>query len=49
MFAAIIDACALGRVDAKDDPEKQRLWSIAITETQGAQMWAIKAQTWGSK
>jgi hypothetical protein len=46
MFAEIIDVCAVGRVDAKDNPEKQRLWSIAITEAQTAQMWATKAATW---
>jgi hypothetical protein len=26
--------------------ESPRLWSIAITEAQGAQMWAVKAATW---
>jgi hypothetical protein len=46
MFAEIIDVCALGRVDAKDSLEKQRLWSIAITEAQTAQMFAVKAATW---
>lgn len=30
-----------------DDPEKKRLCSIAITEAQSAQMWAVKAKTWG--
>ena len=29
-----------------DDAEKKRLASIAITELQGAQMWAVKALTW---
>lgn len=28
------------------DPEVQRMYSIAITETQTAQMWAVKAITW---
>ena len=46
MFAEIIDACALGRADAEGNPEKTRLWSIAITEAQTAQMWAVKAATW---
>lgn len=31
-----------------EDPEVKRLASIAITETQGAQMWAVKAATWKS-
>lgn len=31
-----------------DDPEVTRLASIAITEIQGAQMWAVKAATWRS-
>ena len=29
-----------------DRSEKARLASIAITEAQGAQMWAVKAATW---
>lgn len=29
-----------------DDPEVKRLCSIAITEAQSAQMWAVKAKTW---
>ena len=27
-------------------PEQKRLASIAVTEAQGAQMWAVKAVTW---
>lgn len=27
-------------------PEQKRLLSVAITETQGAQMWAVKGLTW---
>ena len=27
-------------------PEQARLASVAITELQGAQMWAVKAVTW---
>lgn len=27
-------------------PEQKRLCSVAITELQGAQMWAVKAITW---
>jgi len=30
------------------DPEVQRMYSIAITETQTAQMWAVKAITWNN-
>lgn len=45
-FAAIIDDMAMTR-DETDDPEVKRLCSIAITEAQGAQMWAVKAKTWG--
>ena len=29
-----------------ESPEVKRLASIAITEIQGAQMWAVKAATW---
>lgn len=29
------------------DPEQKRMYSIAITEAQTAQMWAVKAVTWG--
>lgn len=31
-----------------EDGEKKRMYSVAITETQTAQMWAVKAVTWGS-
>jgi len=30
------------------DFEVARLTAVAITETQGAQMWAVKAITWGT-
>ena len=29
-----------------DDPEVKRMLSVAITEAQTAQMWAVKAVTW---
>lgn len=32
--------------DSADSPEVRRLASVAITELQGAQMWAVKAITW---
>ena len=31
---------------ATQSPEVRRLASVAITELQGAQMWAVKAITW---
>jgi hypothetical protein len=51
-FASIIDLCeqerkkAMERRIATQPGEAARLWSIAITEAQGAQMWAVKAATW---
>lgn len=30
-----------------DDPEVKRMMSLAITHAQEAQMWAVKALTWG--
>ena len=47
-YADIIDDLNDER-NATDDPEVKRLCSVAITEAQGAQMWAVKAVTWGSK
>lgn len=44
-FADVIDDLDQTRRDA-EDPEVKRLCSIAITEAQGAQMWAVKAVTW---
>jgi hypothetical protein len=43
MYAAIIDELVAMR-DGRN--EQSRLASIAITEAQGAQMWAVKAATW---
>lgn len=45
-FAALIDQMEAIRQDPGAGSEKRRLASIAITETQGAQMWAVKALTW---
>lgn len=46
-YAALIDQLDTRRhTDA--DPEVKRLCSIAITEAQTAQMWAVKALTWES-
>jgi hypothetical protein len=44
--AAIIDFCNDARANATD-PEIKRMYSVAITEAQAAQMWAVKAITWG--
>lgn len=49
-FAAVIDSLNNQRMAEaeKVDPskEKMRMFSIAITEAQTAQMWAVKAITW---
>jgi hypothetical protein len=44
-FAAVIDRMNDLRTTTTD-PEVLRMASIAITEAQGAQMWAVKALTW---
>ena len=44
LYAEIIDICNQGR--ESDRSERGRLFSIAITEAQGAQMWAVKSITW---
>jgi hypothetical protein len=44
-FAITIDHLDLCRTQA-DNAEKKRMYSIAITELQTAQMWAVKAATW---
>lgn len=48
LYAKIIDLCAAGRREASDaeNSEAARLFSVAITEAQTAQMWAVKAITW---
>jgi hypothetical protein len=45
LYAHIIDFCATAR-DTTENGERKRLFSIAITEAQTAQMWAVKAVTW---
>jgi len=45
-YAAIIDQLAAMR-EKSEDQEQKRLLSVAITEAQGAQMWAVKGITWG--
>lgn len=44
-FAAAIDICHTERVAATDG-EVKRQYSVAITDLQTAQMWAVKAATW---
>jgi hypothetical protein len=44
-FAACIDTMNLLR-SRSDNPEVKRMASVAITEAQTAQMWAVKALTW---
>jgi hypothetical protein len=44
-YAMLIDSLNDKR-KATDDVEVQRMLSIAITEAQTSQMWAVKAVTW---
>jgi hypothetical protein len=44
-IAEFIDACNMWR-EATTDSEVKRMYSVAITEAQTAQMWAVKAATW---
>lgn len=34
--------------NSTQDGEQKRMYSVAITEAQTAQMWAVKAVTWGA-
>lgn len=45
LFANIVDDLDFHRQDTSN-PEIKRMLSIAITEVQTAQMWAVKAVTW---
>jgi hypothetical protein len=45
MFADVIDQMAALR-ESDPRPEVKRMASVAITEAQTAQMWAVKAITW---
>lgn len=45
LYAEIIDLCNDARSVAGQG-ERGRLFSVAITEAQTAQMWAVKAVTW---
>ena len=44
-FAAVIDRMNDLR-NSSDNSEVKRMTSVAITEAQTAQMWAVKAITW---
>jgi hypothetical protein len=46
LYAEIIDFCNDARAGSSREREQARLFSIAITEAQTAQMWAVKAITW---
>jgi hypothetical protein len=49
LCAEMIDMFHTARENLKghaDGAEQARLYSIAITEMQGAQMWGVKAATW---
>jgi hypothetical protein len=43
--AAFIDSCNDWR-DKATDPEVKRMYSLAISDAQVAQMWGVKAATW---
>lgn len=45
-YAQIIDDMNSLRSDPNASGEMKRLYSVAITEAQSAQMWAVKAITW---
>jgi hypothetical protein len=46
LYAEIIDICNNARVAIGGPSEQGQLYSVAITEAQTAQMWAVKAVTW---
>jgi hypothetical protein len=46
--AVFINECNDARTEATD-PEVKRMYAVAITEAQTAQMWAVKAATWETK
>lgn len=45
LYAQVIDICDQAKKEAGPG-EKGRLLSVAITEAQGAQMWAVKGVTY---
>lgn len=46
LYAQIIDICHAKRQSLMGGSLASGLWAVAITEAQGAQMWAVKAATW---
>jgi len=44
-YAQVIDRAHALRTGS-EDPEVKRMASVAITEAQTSQMWAVKAATW---
>ena len=44
LYAQVIDT--LNEIRGEERNERARLCSAAITQAQGAQMWAVKAITW---
>ena len=46
LYAQIIDICHARRGSLMQGSDAHRLYAIAITEAQGAQMGAVKAATW---
>lgn len=44
-YAQVIDRAHAVRASS-EDPEVKRMASVAITEAQTSQMWAVKAATW---
>ena len=52
-YAEIVDLLNDLRTASKDEStaavEKRRMYSVAITEAQTSQMWAVKAATWSLK
>ena len=49
LYAQIIDICDDLRTEGPEEKisgERKRLLSVAITEAQTAQMWAVKGITW---
>jgi hypothetical protein len=45
LFATVIDMLDGWRTSTAETDEQKRLYSIAITHAQTAQMWAVKART----
>lgn len=47
-FADVVDILNEHRLFSDASPEARRMLSIAITDAQTAQMWAVKAVTWSN-